>query len=126
MQTLTYLTLLAAVWKLVDGVKNVTAKNFRSVATQVLSAGAGVGTAFLIGASDFGKTWDVGAGMLLTDMNGASKVILGLTWGLGVGAAVDIKKAIDGRDTSRQPELQVASNARPADPGVDPLGGGQG
>lgn len=125
MQSLTYLVLLGAIWKLVDAVKNVSAKNFRSVFTQVLSAGAGIGTAFLISASDFAETWDVGAGMMLKDMNGASLVILGLVWGLGTGAAVDIKKALDGSDTSRQPELQVASNARPADPGADPLGGGR-
>jgi hypothetical protein len=121
MQTVTYLALLGALWKLVDAVKNVTASNFRALLTQVLAAIVGIGAAFLMSAADIAKTWDVGAGQSLNDMDGASLVILGLIWGLGTGAIVDFKKAFDHSDTAKQPSLHIASNKNP-----DPLGGGQG
>lgn len=124
MQSITYLALLGAIWKLVDAAKNVTAKNVRALLTQALGVGAGIGTAFLVGASDFGKTWDVGAGMLLTDMNGASKAILGIIWGAGVGAAVDIKKSLDNTDSAKQPILGVPSSS--TTPTADGLGGANG
>jgi hypothetical protein len=116
MVTITYLSALAAIWKLVDLVKYVTRSNLRETITQLLVFAAAIGGAFLMGAADVAKGWDVGAGVPLTDMDGWSKVLLGVVWAGGASAAYDIKKALDSSDSAAVPSLPIVNRGEATPP----------
>lgn len=115
MEPITYIAVVAALFKVVDLVKYASRANVRQVVTQLLAFAVGIGAAFLIGAADIAETWDVGAGKAVTDMDGWSKVVLGVVWGAGASALYDFKKAFDGGDSAHTPSLPIANKSAVVD-----------
>lgn len=104
METVTLITSLALIWKVVDFVKYIKSKDANGVIVQAGAWGGGIALAFLLGAANIASTWDIG-GMTLSDVNGPSKILLGLVWGSGASAIVDFKKARDNTDSAAMPAL---------------------
>lgn len=74
------------------------------VLTQLAAWVGGVAVVFLYGASDFGVTVDLG-GISLADVNGWSKVLVGLVVGSAASLAKDYIAARDNSDSSKMPPL---------------------
>lgn len=104
METVSLITSLALIWKVVDLVKYAKDGDKNGVITQLMAWLTGVGLAFLLGAADMAANWDIG-GVILSDINAASKILLGLVWGSGASAIVDFKKARDNTDSAAVPPL---------------------
>lgn len=101
---------VALVWKLVDFVKFVRAKDTNAWATQLAVWGAGIGVAFLLRESDFSKSLQVGQ-FVLGGLNAASTVLFGVALGSAASSTFDAKKAIDNNDTAATPPLIPESTA---------------
>lgn len=74
------------------------------VLTQLLAWLGAVAVVFLYGASDFGVTIDLG-GVALSDVNGWTKVLVGLVIGSGASLVKDHVKARDNTDSAKVPPL---------------------
>lgn len=98
--------LLALVWKFIDFLKQLTPKdrNVNAAITQIVVWVSGLAAVFLYSASQLGESVMIGS-VALEDADTPTKIILGLMVGSLASASVDIKKAIDGGDTSKQPPL---------------------
>lgn len=98
--------LVALIAKFTDFLRVVTnlPGSLSAVLTQLTAWGAGLAGVFLYSASDFGPTITIG-GMLLSDIDGPAKVILGLALGSAASLAVDFKQAFDNNDTAAKPPL---------------------
>ena len=98
--------LTALTWKVTDFLRLLGsfAEHKSGVATQLIAWVGAITVVFLFAASDFGPTVDI-AGQTLDALNPFSRVIVGLMIGSAASAAVDVKQAIDGRDTSAKPHL---------------------
>jgi hypothetical protein len=99
--------MIAISMKVVDFLKQATnlPGSKRAVLTQLVAWLGATGVVFLYSASDFGS-FDVG-GVAIDDMQGATKVILGLAIGSAASVGVDFKKAIDGSDSAAVPSLNI-------------------
>lgn len=98
--------LLALVWKFIDFLKQLTPKdrNVNAAITQVVVWISGLAAVFLYAASQLGDGVTIGT-ITLEDADTPTKIIVGLMVGSLASAAVDVKRAIDGGDTSKQPPL---------------------
>jgi Na+/proline symporter len=99
--------MVALLWKVVDWLRMVRGwPGTRSgVVTQLLAWAGATVVVFLYGASDFGTFEVPGTQLLLSDLGGWSKVILGLAIGSTASVAVDVKQAVDNTDTASKPPL---------------------
>lgn len=94
----------ALIWKLVDFVKFVKAKDINAVTTQLAVWVAGVVVIFLLAATDFASGVTIGD-KNLDSLNAASLLLLGLSMGSTASVFVDAKKAVDGTDSAAVPAL---------------------
>lgn len=99
--------MVALVWKVVDWLRLLTNLGTQrsAVVTQLLAWVGAVAVVFLYGASEFGTFAVPGTELLLSDVGGWSKVILGLAIGSTASAVVDVKQAIDNTDNAAKPPL---------------------
>lgn len=100
--------LLALTWKVIDLLRLLGSfREHRSgVVTQILSFIGGIAAVALFAASDFGQGVEIpGSEFTLDSLNGYSQIVLGLMVGSAASVAVDVKQAIDGRDTASKPDL---------------------
>lgn len=99
--------MVALVWKVVDWLRLLTSlRTHRSaVTTQLLAWVGAIVVVFLYGASEFGTFQVPGTELLLADVGGWSKVILGLAIGSTASAVVDVKQAVDNADSAAKPPL---------------------
>jgi hypothetical protein len=105
MPAVTFLAALAAIWKVLDLVKFAKAKDVNGALTLLCAMGLGIAAAFLFAQADIADGWDVGTTMPLSQLDGASLVILGLLWGSGASALVSFKQARDNADSATVPKL---------------------
>lgn len=110
MEVVSLVTLAALVWKAVDFMKYVRAADWNGVVTQLTVWAVGIGAAFLLSASDFGSMQLIG-NIAMSDMNESSLVLIGLQVGSAGSALVDFKKARDGGDSAKTPELLTGEKA---------------
>lgn len=94
MEFVPLLVLGLVVRQVTDLLKQITNRDVNAVVTQVLAWLAGVGLAFLVGASDFGRLVPVGSSNLGA-IDGPAKLLVGLVFLAIAGAAHDLKKAVD-------------------------------
>lgn len=98
--------LLALVWKFIDFLKQLTPpdKNYNAAITQAVVWVAGLAAVFLYSESQLGEGVTIG-NITLEDADTPTKIIVGLMVGSLASGVVDIKKAIDSSDSSKQPPL---------------------
>lgn len=96
------LAAIALIWKIVDFVKYLRARNSEAVVTQAAVWFAGVGVIFLLAATDFASAINVGD-LSLGTLNAASLILLGLSVGSSASVLVDVKKAVDNTDSAAVP-----------------------
>lgn len=99
--------MVAICMAVVDFVKRVTnaATEKRAIVTQLLAWLAATGVVWLYSASDFGN-FDIG-GVRIDDMQGATKVILGVAIGSAAMQGKDLFKAFDNSDSAAVPSLKI-------------------
>jgi len=101
---------LALVTAAVNFVKNIRAGDLNGWLTQLVVWAAGIGTAALLAASDVANTFDLGNGLTLDNVNGATLILVGLGIGSTAMLANDFKKAIDSSDSAVKPDLVPPSH----------------
>lgn len=99
----------ALLWKVIDVLKNLRAQNWNTVVTQLVAWGAGVAVLFLVASTQFAAEITVGK-LNLDGLDGSTKFFVGLMLSSIVSVSVDVKKAIDGSDSSKQPSLLPPSS----------------
>lgn len=101
--------MVALVWKVVDFLRLVANLGTQrsAVVTQLTAWLGAVAVVFLYGASDLGDFHVPGTALALADVNGWTKLVLGLAVGSTASAAVDVKQAIDRNDNASKPPLVV-------------------
>ena len=104
MFTLGAVGLVAVAGKVIDFAKSVTNRDVNAVVTQAAAWAGGVATTFLFGASDFASGVPVGD-LVLSDVNGWSKVVIGVMVGSGASLAYDLKRALDSTDSAKTASL---------------------
>lgn len=106
----------ALVSKIVDFARQVRAKDWNAVVTQLVAWAAGVAGAFLLAASDFaeGVTFDQLGGYSLADLNGASLTFIGMAVLSVASKLVDVQKAVDGSQSAAVPPLLPNAPLPPA------------
>ncbi len=122
MEVLTLTSLIAMGMRLVSFLKYLRAKDWNSVVTQASSWAAGIAIVFLAGAADITAKLVLFPGVpTLSDVNAASKVLLGMMF-LSLGSQVyEFKKAIDRNDNAAEPALLPPAKVVTADgESVDP------
>lgn len=111
-----FLPLLAAstlVWKAVDFVKYLLARDKNATITQLTTWLGGVGVTGLLANSDFAENIEIGSA-LLGSMNWPSIILVGLSLGSSASSAFDLKKALDGSDSAKTPQMVQSSWPPPA------------
>lgn len=93
------LAAVALIWKLVDFVKYVRARNVDAVITQLGVWVAGIIVLLLLAATDFASGIVIGDAPL-GSLNIASLILIGLTVGSSASVLVDAKKAVDNTDSA--------------------------
>lgn len=96
--------LAALIWAFVDFLKNLRAADWNATVTQLIVWASGVAGVFLIGATQFAKDTHIN-GQVLTDLDGASKLVVGLLFSSLASGAYQVKKAVDSSDSAKQPPL---------------------
>lgn len=106
MEVLTLASLIALGMRLVSFFKYVRAKDWNASFTQATVWGCGVLLVFLAGAADITNKLVLWDGVpALSDINSASKVLLGMML-LSTGSVVyEFKKAFDRNDSAAEPAL---------------------
>lgn len=106
MQVITLASLIALGMRMVSFTKFLRAKDWNSVSTQAYTWAIGVLLVFLAGMADITNNLVLFKGVPpLTDINSASKVLLGLMF-LSLGSQVyEFKKAFDRQDSAAEPAL---------------------
>lgn len=90
----------------IDLLRYASGKDWKSVATQIVSWAAGVGVSLLFAASDFADGFKLGdTGVTLGNANTASVLLFGLTFGAVANTIVDGLKAFDNTDSQKKPPL---------------------
>lgn len=100
--------LLPIVWKVVDFVKYASAGDKNAVTTQGVVMVVAVALTFLFAQTAFASSFDLGTESLAT-LNWASLLFIGISIGAGTSVGVDVKKAIDNRDSAATPALMPSS-----------------
>lgn len=98
--------LLALAAKVIDFLRYLSdlPRSRSAVLTQALSWIGAILVVFLYGASQFGDTVDVG-GIVLSNMDAPTKVLVGLAVGSLASLVKDFVKARDNTDTAKVPPL---------------------
>lgn len=98
--------LAALVWQLIDFMREVRALpgSRSAVLTQLCAWAAGVAAVFLYGASQFGSTVVVGD-IPISDMDGPTKLLVGVAVASVASSLVDFKQARDDSDSAKVPPL---------------------
>lgn len=113
-----FIPLLAAVtlvWKVVDFVKYLRARDVDNALTQAAVWLAGVAVTLLLAGTNFADgivIGDVGVGT----MNWQSLLLVGLSLGSTASALVDVKKAVDNTDSAAVPHEAAHHVPRHASP----------
>lgn len=100
--------LLALTWKVTDFMRLLGsfAEHKSGIVTQILAWVGAIAVVMLFARSDFGETVEIpGSTLTLDTLNVFSLILVGLMVGSAASAAVDVKQAIDGRDSSAKPPL---------------------
>lgn len=92
----------ALIWKIVDFVKYLRARDVDSCITQASVWLAGVVVVFLLAATDYASGIRIGD-LDLDALNGWSLLLLGLSMGSTASVFVDAKKAVDNTDSAAVP-----------------------
>jgi hypothetical protein len=104
MELVPLLALSALVWKLVDWLKMVRQGKWNGVWTQAIVWGAGIVGVFLAAQTDYASGISIGD-KTLTQLNGWSKVFVGLQFASLTSVGFDTKKALDASDSAKMPPL---------------------
>lgn len=102
---------VALVWKAVDFVRYLQARDTANVTTQLVVWVVGVAVTFLLAGTNFADgivIGDVGVG----SMNWQSLLLIGLSLGSSASAVVDFKKAVDNTDSAAVPRRSVRVDDR--------------
>lgn len=94
----------ALVLKLIDFLKFLRVRDLDALTAQLSTWVAGVVCLFLLGATDFANQVNIGD-VNLSDLNGWSKVLVGLTLGSTASLIYDAKRAVDRSDSAAMPSL---------------------
>lgn len=107
MEAVVPVALLAALGgKVLDFFKFLRAKDWNAVVTQAAAWAVGVVLTFTASAADIFDGFVIpGLDQTLQDLNGWSKVLVGASLLSLLGVVVDLRKAIDGSDSAKQPPL---------------------
>lgn len=107
------LALATVVWQVIDFLRELAhiKENKSAVLTQATAWVGGVIVVMLAAQSDLFNGFQVGS-VVLSHLNTGSQVFFGLIVSSLASTGVDIKQAIDSRDTSAKPPL-VASSTPP-------------
>lgn len=95
---------LALAWKLVDFVKQLRVRDWNAVVTQAAVWVAGIVVVFLLANTDFASGIKIGD-MVLSDLNAASLILVGLSVGASASVGYDLKRSLDNTDSAAQPAL---------------------
>lgn len=95
---------LALTWKIVDFIKQLRVRDWNAAVTQAAVWVAGVLVIWLLAGTDFASGVKIG-NMVLSHLNAASLVLVGLSVGASGSVAYDFKRALDGSDSAAQPAL---------------------
>lgn len=93
---------VALIWKAVDFVRYLRARDVDSALTQTVVWLVGVGVTFLLAATNYAGGIVIGD-VTLGLMNWQSLLLVGLSLGSSASALVDVKKAIDNTDSAAVP-----------------------
>ena len=104
MEPLTLAALSALAVKIVSALKYLTARDINAFVTQVIAWVVGIGVIALAAQADLAAGIDIG-GVLLQDLDFASQVFVGLGLASAASFAFDVKKALDGSDSAKEPSL---------------------
>lgn len=88
----------------VDLAKYLRNKEYGNTFTLLFVFAVGIAVVLLAGATDFANTFEVG-GLVLSDLNVYSKIIVGLCLAANGSLAVETLKSIDNTRTSAKPKL---------------------
>lgn len=96
------LAAIALIWKIVDFVKYLRARDGEAAITQAAVWAAGVGVIFLLAETNYADGIVLGD-LALGAMNAASLLLIGLSMGSSASVLVDFKKAVDNTDSAAVP-----------------------
>ena len=101
---LPFAALSGLVVAVINFLKYLRAQDWNGALTTLTVWIAGAVGIFLAGESDYAATFDFG-GVNLAEMNGWTKLMVGLTVGSAGSAFVEVKKALDSSDSAAKPDL---------------------
>lgn len=101
------IAVVALVWKVVDFVKYLRARDVDGALTQGVVWAAGVLAVFLLSGTNFAGGIVLGD-VAVSAMNWQSLVLVGLSIGSSASALVDFKKAVDNSDSAAVPARRSA------------------
>ena len=111
MDAVGFLAAMAAIWKLMDLIKYVKAKDVNGAVTLLLTYVLAVAAVLLFAEAELAQTWEVpGVDVALSTLDFASKLIVGLVLASSASVAFDLKKAIDRSDSAVTPSLVSGSH----------------
>jgi len=90
------------VFTLVNFLKFLSVRDWKAVTSQVIAWAAGVAGIFIMGATQFASGIHIGD-VSLANLDGWSKLLVGLIATSLLSTVNEVKKAIDNRDTARMP-----------------------
>lgn len=94
----------ALVFKFVDFLKLVHAKDWNATVTQLTVWASGVGAVVLVAQTDFASAVPIGEFTLAT-LNGWSLIVAGLSTASTASVGYDVKRALDSADSAKMPPL---------------------
>lgn len=97
--------LISLIWKIVDFLKYVLARDGNGVVTQLAVWVGAIAVIILAANADLTEGLQLIGGRGLGSLNVWSLILAGLLIGSGASATVDVKKAIDGTDSAAVPPL---------------------
>lgn len=104
MEFVPMLVLLAMVKSFVGLLKRVKAGDHRGALTQLLSYAVGVGVVLLFARTDFAAGLEFG-GLVLSDSNVFTQVVVGVAVASTANLATDFQKAVDNTQSAAEPKL---------------------
>jgi len=111
-EAVTVVALVALIWKLVDVMKYMSASDWIAVRTQVIVWVAAIAVVALASQADLSEQLTLVGDRPLGSLNVWSIVLAGFLLGSTTSATVDVKKAIDGKDTAVKPPLAFGPTRR--------------
>lgn len=105
MEVFTAASLAALIYKVTSVLKYTSAGEFRQVLTQIIPWAAGVIGVCLAAQADVSSGLQVFGDMALSQLDGWSLVLAGVSLGSAASTAYDVKKAVDNTDSAAEPPL---------------------